>query len=68
MGATHLETIMARMEVPALSRTGFKKINETIGEVLEKEVRESYKKAATEGISLSREQNLQGQSVSVGQG
>ena len=67
-GATHLEAIMATMEVPALSGRGFKDIEETVGEALERDATESCEKAAIEEIYLSREQNLPGQSVSVDQG
>ena len=68
VGATHLEAIMATMEVPALSRRSFNDIEETVGEALETEATENCEKAAIEEISLSREQNLPGQSVSVDQG
>ena len=50
--ATHLETIMPTMEVPALSCRGFKDIEETVGEALETEATESCKKAAIEEFCL----------------
>ena len=61
VGATHLEAIMATMEVPVSSRKSFSDIQETIGEALETEATGSCEKAAIEEISLSREQNLPGQ-------
>ena len=68
IGVSHLQSIMAAVEVPSLSVNGYKNVENYVGKVMEMEAEHSCIQAGIEEKILSELKGQSGESVSIDQG
>ena len=68
IGVSHLQSIMAAVEVPSLSVNGYKNVENYVGKVMKMEAEHSCMQAGIEEKILSELKGQSGESVSIDQG
>ena len=68
IGVSHLQSIMAAVEVPSLSVNGYKNVENYVGKVMEMEAEHSCMQAGIEEKILSELKGQSGESVSIDEG